>query len=81
MINNKYLSGEEKITNKQSRMIKQARYTYSPLGKAFEKQIKNHWWSRKKTNWRFKKFKIGRKLQKLKSIKNIFQQKDEQKLY
>ena len=28
--------------------IEQAKFTYSPLGKAFEKQIKNNWISRKK---------------------------------
>ena len=37
---NKYLIGEEILTKNQSRMIEQAKVTCSPLGKAFEKQIK-----------------------------------------
>ena len=37
---NKYLIGEEILTPDQSRMIEQAKFTCSPLGKAFEKQIK-----------------------------------------
>ena len=36
----KYLTGEEILPSDQSRIIEQARFTYSPLGKAFEKQIK-----------------------------------------
>ena len=35
-----YLTGEEILPSDQSRIIKQAKFTYSPLGKAFEKQIK-----------------------------------------
>ena len=37
---NKYLIGEDILTKNQSRMIEQAKVTCSPLGKAFEKQIK-----------------------------------------
>ena len=33
-----YLTGEEILP--QSRLIEQTKFTYSPLGKAFEKQIK-----------------------------------------
>ena len=36
----KYLSGEEILPSGQSRIIEQAKSTYSPLGKTFEKQIK-----------------------------------------
>ena len=36
----KYLSGETILPSDQSRMIKQAKVTYSPLAKAFEKEIK-----------------------------------------
>ena len=36
-----YLTGEEILRSDQSRIIDQARFTYSPLGKAFEKQIKS----------------------------------------
>ena len=35
-----YFTGEEILPSDQSRIIEQARFTYSPLGKAFEKQIK-----------------------------------------
>ena len=36
----KYLLGEEILLSDQSRTIEQAKFTYSPLGKAFEIQIK-----------------------------------------
>ena len=35
-----YLTGEEILTSNQQRIIEQAKFTYSPLGKAFEKQTK-----------------------------------------
>ena len=35
-----HLTGEEMLPPDQSRMIEQAKFTYSPLGKAFEKQLK-----------------------------------------
>ena len=35
-----YLTGEEMLPSNQKQMIEQAKFTYSPLGKAFEKQIK-----------------------------------------
>ena len=35
-----YFTGEEILSSHQSRIIEQAKFTYSPLGKAFEKQIK-----------------------------------------
>ena len=35
-----YLTGEEILPSDQSRMIQQAMFTYSPLGKALEKQTK-----------------------------------------
>ena len=35
----KYLTGKEILPSDQSRIIEQAKFTYSPLGKAFEKQI------------------------------------------
>ena len=34
-----YLTSEEILPSDQSKIIKQAKYTYSPLGQAFEKQI------------------------------------------
>ena len=35
-----YLTGEDILPSNQQQIIKQAKITYSPLGKAFEKQIK-----------------------------------------
>ena len=35
-----YLTGEEILPSDQSRIIEQGKFTYSSLGKAFEKQIK-----------------------------------------
>ena len=39
---NKYefLASEEILPSNQKKMIEEARFTFSPLGKAFEKQIK-----------------------------------------
>ena len=36
----KYLTGEEILPSNQQQIIEQAKLTYSPLGKAFEKQSK-----------------------------------------
>ena len=36
----KYLTGENILPSNQQQIIEQAKFTYSPLGKAFEKQIK-----------------------------------------
>ena len=35
-----YLTGEDILPSNQQQVIDQAKFTYSPLGKAFEKQIK-----------------------------------------
>ena len=35
-----YLTGEEILPSNQQLIIEQAKFTYSPLGKAFEKQTK-----------------------------------------
>ena len=35
-----YLTVEEILPSNQQQIIEQAKFTYSPLGKAFEKQIK-----------------------------------------
>ena len=36
----KYLTGEEILPSNKKQMIQQAKFTYSPLAKAFEKEIK-----------------------------------------
>ena len=38
--NYEYLTGEKILSSNQKQMIQQAKFTYSPPGKAFEKQIK-----------------------------------------
>ena len=35
-----YLTGEDILPSTQQQIIEQAKFTYSPLGKAFEKQTK-----------------------------------------
>ena len=35
-----YLTGEDILPSNEQQIIKQAKFTYSPLGKAFEKQIR-----------------------------------------
>ena len=35
-----YLTGEDILPSNNQQIIEQARFTYSPLGKAFDKQIK-----------------------------------------
>ena len=35
-----YLAGEDILLSNQQQIIEQAKFTYSPLGKAFEKQVK-----------------------------------------
>ena len=35
-----YLTGEEILPSNQQQIIEQAKFTYSPLGEAFEKQTK-----------------------------------------
>ena len=36
----KYLTGEKILPSNQQQIIEQAKFTYSPLGEAFEKQTK-----------------------------------------
>ena len=52
-----YLPGEDILPSNQQQIIEQARFTYSPLGKAFEKQQKQLK-IRAKTGRRFEYFKI-----------------------
>ena len=44
-----YLTGEEILLSKQQQVIEQAKFTYSPLGKAW-KTNKNNWIPMRKTN-------------------------------
>ena len=56
-----YLTGEEILPIGQQQIIEQAKFTYSPLEKAFEKQIKIIEDQGPKTSWGFKRFKTKRK--------------------
>ena len=53
-----YLTGNEILPSNQQQIIEQAKFTYSPLGKAFEKQIKTIEDQEKKTSWVFKRFRF-----------------------
>ena len=46
----KYLTGEEILPFNQKQIVEEAKFIYSPLGKAFEKQKKDNGISREKTN-------------------------------
>ena len=45
-----YLTGEEILPSNQQQIFEQAKFTYSPLGEAFEKQIKTIEDQEKKTS-------------------------------
>ena len=59
-----YLTGEDILPSNQQQIIEQARFTYSPLRKAFEKQIKTI------ENQREKQIKAIQDQGQLKTIKN-----------
>ena len=59
-----YLTGEDIVPSNQQQIIEQARFTYSPLGKAFEKQIKTIENQGKKQS----EFKIEDNLKQLKNM-------------
>ena len=62
-----YLSGEEILPSNQQQIIELAKFTYSPLGKAFEKQTKEQVKAIKDLN-------ISDKSNNLKQIEGIFPQ-------
>ena len=45
-----YLTGKDILPSNQKQIIEQAKFTYSPLGKAFENRNRNNWRPRRKTN-------------------------------
>ena len=65
-----YFPGEE-IPSDQRRLIEQAKFTYSPLGKALEKQRKNNWRSGIKQVEGLKALKAEEN-QELESSKRLF---------
>ena len=60
-----YLTVEEILPSNQKQIIEQAKFTYSPLGKAFEKQTKQQIKATKDLN-------ISDKASELKQIEGIF---------
>ena len=56
MTDNEYLAAKEILPSDQSRIIAQAKFTSSPLGNAFEKQIKAIKEQGKKRSWSFRSF-------------------------
>ena len=60
-----YLTGEEILPSNQQQIIEQAKFTYSPLGKAFEKQTKAIGDQGEK---QIKEFKIKRQLKQWKNL-------------
>ena len=56
-----YLTGEDISPSTQQQIIEQTKFTYSPLGKAFDKQIKTIEDQGKKTGWCFRKVKTKRR--------------------
>ena len=50
-----YLTGEEVLPSNKQQIIEQAKFEYSPLGKAFEKEVKTIERPRKETNFKTKR--------------------------
>ena len=67
-----YLSGEEILPSAQRRVIEQAKFTYSPLGKAFAKEIKTIQEQGIKQVAALKALKSNENRQGIKSIDGIF---------
>ena len=72
-----YLTAEKILPSDQSRIIEEAKFTYSPLGKALQKQRKTIEEQRKKqtkikTSWSFRSFKTRKKNEELKSVEGHF---------
>ena len=57
-----YLTGEDILPSNQQQIIEQAKFTYSPLGKAFDKQIKTIENQRKKKVEALNKLKSNNQL-------------------
>ena len=68
-----YLTGEGILSYDKSRIIEQAKFTYSPLGKAFEKQVKTIEDQEIKQFQTLKALKPEENQEDIKSTKGIFQ--------
>ena len=62
-----YVTGKEMLPSNQKQIIEKAKFTYSPLGKAFEKQTE------KQVN-ALKSLNISDKKNELKQIEDVFSQ-------
>ena len=69
-----YLTGEEILPSNQKQVIEQTKFIYSPLGKAFEKQIKIIKYQEEKQVDALKSLKHYGK--QLPSIRDLYQKKD-----
>ena len=69
-----YLTGDKILPSKQKQIIEQAKFNYSPLGKAFERQIKTMEDQRQKQVEALKDLKPENQI---KSIKGIFTKENE----
>ena len=67
-----YLTSEEILPSDQGRITEQAKFTYSPLGKAFEKQIKTFEEQGKKQVEVLKALKPEENKEGTKSIEGLF---------
>ena len=67
-----YLKGEEILPSDQSRTIEQAKFTYSPLGKTFEKQMKTIEEQGKKQVEALQVLKLKENKKSTKSIDGLF---------
>ena len=65
-----YLTGEDILPSNQQQIIEQTKFTYSPLGKAFEKQIKTVQDQGKKQVDALKNLKLKEKTKPIKDIPN-----------
>ena len=67
-----YLTGEEILPSDQNRTIEQAKFTYSPLGKTFEKQMKTIEEQGKKQVEALQVLKLKENKKSTKSIDGLF---------
>ena len=67
-----YLTGEEILPSDQSRTIEQAKFTYCPLGKTFEKQMKTIEEQGKKQVEALQVLKLKENKKSTKSIDGLF---------
>ena len=70
-----YRTGKEILPSNQQQIIEQAKFTYSPLGKAFEKQIKTIEDQGQKQLEGLEDFKTDKDREEIESVKGIVPKK------